>query len=319
MASTSAMPPGRPKLDEVTCPEHPDATMIEDYRAGDMVCSMCGKVVVERCIDVSSEWRSFADSGEDKSRVGEVENHLLTGSGLGTVAERTSHLSHNDQFDYSRQTMVRAQNTADRTLTAGYREITTMADRINLQETIITRAKTCYKQLIESGKYRGKNRIAVAASCIHIACRQEGVPRSFKETVAISNVDKTELGRTYKKVLKALESSVEIIKSGDFMARFCGSLELPHSVRKASEHIANKAVELNIVAGRSPVSVAAAAIYLASHASDFPKSKEQIAAISGAAEVTIKQSYKMLLPHVKILFPENTNNVTWNLNDLPSQ
>ena len=45
MASTSSagLPGGsgmgggggvRPKLDEVNCPEHPDAHMIEDYRAG---------------------------------------------------------------------------------------------------------------------------------------------------------------------------------------------------------------------------------------------------------------------------------------------
>ncbi|XP_075241075.1 transcription initiation factor IIB-like isoform X2 [Convolutriloba macropyga] len=284
-----------------------------------MVCSMCGKVVVERCIDVSSEWRSFADSGEDKSRVGEAENHLLTGSGLGTVAERTSHLSHQDTFDYSRQTMVRSQNSADRTLSIGYKEISSMADRIHLQHSIVQRAQLCYKQLVESGKYRSKNRQAVAASCVLIACRQEGVPRSFKEIVAISNVDKTELGRTFKKVLKALESSVEIIKSGDFMARFCGNLDLPHSVRKCSEHIANKAVELNIVAGRSPVSVAAAAIYLASQASEFKKTKEEIASISGVAEVTIKQSYKMMLPHVSQLFPENTSGTSWDLKSLPQQ
>jgi len=314
-------------LDEVNCPDHPDAQMIEDYRAGDMICSMCGKVVVERCIDVSSEWRSFADSGEDKSRVGEAENHLLTGSGLGTIAERTSHLSHNDQFDYSRQTMVRSQNSSDRTLNIGYKEISAMADRIYLQQSIVTRAQTCYKQLIESGKYRSKNRAAVAASCIHIACRQEGVPRSFKEIVAISNVEKTELGRTFKKVLKALESSVEIIKSGDFMARFCGNLELPHSVRKCSEHVANKAVELNIVAGRSPVSVAAAAIYLASQASPAPenkKTKEEIAAISGVSDATIKQTYKMLLPFVKDLFPtqsagssSGSHDIEWDLINLP--
>ena len=131
------------------------------------------------------------------------------------------------------------------------------------------------------------------------------MPRTFKEIVAISNVDKTELGRTFKKVLKALESSVEIIKSGDFMARFCGNLKLPSEVRKNSEHIANKAYEMNFVAGRSPVSVAAAAIYMASQASDTKKTKEEISSISGVAVITIQQSYKMMLPHVKILFPDN--------------
>ena len=43
---------------------------------------------------------------------------------------------------------------------------------------------------------------------------------------------------------------------------------LPSSVQKAASHIARKAVELDIVPGRSPISVAAAAIYMASQASD---------------------------------------------------
>lgn len=35
-------------------------------------------------------------------------------------------------------------------------------------------------------------------------------------------------------------------------------------VQRAATHIARKAVEMDIVAGRSPISVAAAAIYMAS-------------------------------------------------------
>ena len=65
-------------------------------------------------------------------------------------------------------------------------------------------------------------------------------------------------------ILKALETSVDLITTGDFMSRFCANLGLPNMVQKASTHIAKKAVDLDIVAGRSPISVAAAAIYMAS-------------------------------------------------------
>lgn len=54
------------------CNAHPDAPLIEDYRAGDMICSECGLVVGDRVIDVGSEWRTFSNekSGVDPSRVG---------------------------------------------------------------------------------------------------------------------------------------------------------------------------------------------------------------------------------------------------------
>lgn len=61
--------------------------MIEDYRAGDMICSECGLVVGDRVIDVGSEWRTFSNekSGVDPSRVGGPENPLLSGGDLSTM------------------------------------------------------------------------------------------------------------------------------------------------------------------------------------------------------------------------------------------
>lgn len=72
---------------KVVCYAHPDAPLIEDYRAGDMICSECGLVVGDRVIDVGSEWRTFSNekSGVDPSRVGGPENPLLSGGDLSTM------------------------------------------------------------------------------------------------------------------------------------------------------------------------------------------------------------------------------------------
>lgn len=76
---------------KVACKFHPDAVLIEDYRAGDQICSECGLVVGDRVIDVGSEWRTFSNDkgGEDKSRVGGAEqaSHLMATPSIitGTV------------------------------------------------------------------------------------------------------------------------------------------------------------------------------------------------------------------------------------------
>ena len=68
------------------CPHHPDAHLIEDYHAGDVICPECGLVVGDRIIDVGSEWRTFSNEkdSKDNSRVGAAENTLLSGSDLTT-------------------------------------------------------------------------------------------------------------------------------------------------------------------------------------------------------------------------------------------
>ena len=126
-----------------------------------------------------------------------------------------------------------------------------MADRINLPKTIIDRANNLFKMVHDGKNLKGRANDAIAAACLYIACRQEGVPRTFKEIVAVSTVSKKEIGRCFKLILKvcvaiitkdyvdvsfmdnvnieqfqAHDTSVELITTGDFMSRFCGMLAL---------------------------------------------------------------------------------------------
>lgn len=155
-------------------------------------------------------------------------------------------------------------SSSDRALINAFREINGMADRINLPKTIVDRANNLFKQVHDGKNLKGRANDAIASACLYIACRQEGVPRTFKEICAVSKISKKEIGRCFKLILKVLETSVDLIRTGDFMSRFCSNLGLPNMVQRAATHIAKKAVEIDIVPGRSPISVAAAAIYMAS-------------------------------------------------------
>ncbi|KAI5639642.1 transcription factor TFIIB repeat domain-containing protein [Phthorimaea operculella] len=261
MASTS-----RIEANKVVCYAHPDAPLIEDYRAGDMICSECGLVVGDRVIDVGSEWRTFSNekSGVDPSRVGGPENPLLSGGDLSTIIGPGRGDASFDSFGVSKYQNRRNISSTDRALINAFREINTMADRINLPKTIVDRANNLFKQVHDGKNLKGRANDAIASACLYIACRQEGVPRTFKEICAVSKISKKEIGRCFKLILKALETSVDLITTADFMSRFCSNLGLPNSVQRAATHIARKAGELDIVSGRSPISVAAAAIYMAS-------------------------------------------------------
>jgi len=291
----------------VTCPSHPDVNLIEDYRAGDLICPECGLVVGDRVVDVGSEWRTFSNekSNVDPSRVGASENPLLSGGDLTTMIGRSSSDVAFDESGQAKYQNRKHMSSSDRALVNAFREISNMSDRINLPKTIVDRANLLFKQVHDGRTLKGRSNDAIASACLYIACRQEGVPRTFKEICAVSKVSKKEIGRCFKLILKALETSVDLITTGDFMSRFCSNLGLPTSVQRAATHIARKAVELDIVPGRSPISVAAAAIYMASQASEDKKSQKEIGDIAGVADVTIRQSYKLMFPKAIELFPND--------------
>ncbi|KAL7286103.1 hypothetical protein TKK_0019617 [Trichogramma kaykai] len=289
----------------IMCYQHPDAPLIEDYRAGDQICSTCGLVVGDRVIDVGSEWRTFSNekNGLDPSRVGGPENPLLNGADLSTMIGPGTGAASFDAFGVAKYQNRRTINSGDRALLLAVREINAMADRINLPKTIIDRANNLFKQINDSKMLKGRSNDAIASACLYIACRQEGVPRTFKEICAVSKLSKKEIGRCFKLILKALATKVDLITTEDFMSRFCSNLGLPNIVQRAATNIARKAVEFDIVPGRSPISVTAAAIFMASQASDDKKSYKDIGDIAGVADVTIRQAYKLMLPHAPNLFP----------------
>ncbi len=268
---------------------------------------------------MGSEWRTFSNdkANADPSRVGAAENPLLSGGDLSTIIGKPS-----GSAGFGDDGMAKYQNrkqvsSSDRALISAFREISHMSDRINLPRTILDRTNGLFKQVHEQRSLRGRSNDAIAAACLYIACRQEGVPRTFKEICAVSRVSKKEIGRCFKLILRAIETNVSLINSGDFMSRFCSNLTLPTSVQKAATYVANKAMELDLVPGRSPISVAAAAIYMASQASNDKRSQKEIGDIAGTAEVTIRQSYKLMYPKALNLFPEDFKFAT-KVEDLPA-
>ncbi|EGT57002.1 hypothetical protein CAEBREN_14440 [Caenorhabditis brenneri] len=294
----------------VQCPVHPDVHLIEDHRAGDLVCPACGLVVGDRLVDVGTEWRSFSNerSGNDPSRVGAPENPLLSGGDLSTTIAVGFGGSDSDNSLANAQR--KSMNNTDRQMTAAMSLIREMSERIHLPRNIQENASRIFKDVLDSRALRGKNNEAQAAACLYIACRKDGVPRTFKEICAVSRVSKKEIGRCFKIIIRNLETNLEQITSADFMSRFCGNLYLPNSIQAAATRIAKRAVDMDLVAGRTPISIAAAAIYMASQASSEKRSAKEIGDVAGAAEITVRQTYKLLYPKADELFPEDFRFVT---------
>ncbi|CAH8516067.1 unnamed protein product [Schistosoma rodhaini] len=242
-----------------------------------MVCSMCGLVVADRVIDVGSEWRTFSNdaNAKDMCRVGATENFLLDGGDLSTMISGPSP-SDSRQLDEHGKPMYRNRrniSAPDRVLLSAFREISQMGEHLNLPKSISDHANLLFKQVHETKNLRGRSNDAVSTACLYMACRQEGVPRTFKEVCAVSRVSKKEIGKVFKKILKILETNVQSVTVEDFMSRFCGNLNLNIAVQRVANVVARRALNLNLVAGRSPVSVAAAAIYMAAYALGYRKEK----------------------------------------------
>ncbi|VEL12311.1 unnamed protein product [Protopolystoma xenopodis] len=135
-------------------------------------------------IDVSSEWRTFSNdtSSKDMCRVGAAENPLLDSGDLSTIIGGPSP-SDSRQFDDQGRPLYKSRrnlSAPDRALLGAFREINQMGERLNLPKSISDHANRLFKQVYETRHLRGRSNDAVSTACLYMACRQEGVPRTFK-------------------------------------------------------------------------------------------------------------------------------------------
>ena len=193
-----------------------------------------------------------------------------------------------------------------------FKYVNDIATKINLPKNITDMANGLFKAVYEGKTLRGRSNASIAAACVYIACRKEQVPKSLRVIQSVCDVKSKNIGKMYKLILKCPDTNVDVdlITIGDFMFRFCGTLSLARNIQMAATCIAKRAVDMDIVRGSSPISVAAAAMYMASQASSDKRTQKEIADIAGVADVTIRQSYKLLLTRARDLFPEGFKFVT---------
>ncbi|CAN6620073.1 transcription initiation factor IIB [Trichomonascus vanleenenianus] len=322
MSAAATEEPFHPNLNvTLMCPEcrimPPD--IVERFSEGDMVCGNCGLVLGDRIVDTRSEWRTFSndDQGnDDPSRVGDAGNPLLDSSQLDTMISLGAPGSTLGRELNRLQS--KANDRKDTALQAAFSKISQMCEAFLLPKMVQDAAKEAYKIVYDDKKLKGKSQESIMAAAIFIACRRSGVARTFKEIWALTNVPKKEIGRTFKVMEKILmgagiklshstneEYQTTQTNAEDLMRRFCSNLGLNPQVTKAAEHIARRVKEEGTLAGRSPISIAAAAIYMAVNLFSQNTTAASISEKTGVSDGTIKTSYKFLWEAREKLVPKD--------------
>ncbi|KAJ2820458.1 transcription initiation factor IIB [Coemansia erecta] len=165
---------------------------------------------------------------------------------------------------------------------------------MDLPRVIDSAARDIFKRVEAENLHRGKSIDVIIATCIFLACRQKSLPRTFKEICALTKVPRKDIGRTFKFLKEKLGAKAGPMSSDDLMTRFCENLSLLSSAQECAIMLNQMAKQRDTLAGKSPVSIAGACIYMASHLVGQPRDAKVISHVAGVSEVTIKNSYKLL-------------------------
>jgi len=289
-----------------SCPECGSTRLMRDYECAEIVCMDCGFVVAAKIADRGPEWRAFDDEQRAKrTRVGAPLTYTIHDKGLSTMIDWHDRdiygksLSPGQKAQVYRlrkwQRRIRVSDATERNLAFALSEITKIANNLSLPKNILETASVIYRKAVKERLIRGRSIQGVTAAAIYLACRKCGLARTLEEIAQASSVNKKEVGRSYRFLIKELDYSIPPVKPSQYITKFSNQLTMQGKVEEIAHKILSAAKELKLTSGRGPTGIAAAASYIASVLTGERKTQREIAEIAQVTEVTIRNRYKELV------------------------
>ncbi len=287
------------------CPECA-GRLVSDAEHAETVCEDCGLVVEEGEIDRGPEWRAFdAAEKDEKSRVGAPTTNMMHDQGLSTnIGWQDKDAYGRSLSSRQRQKMqrlrtwnerFRTRDSKERNLKQALGEIDRMASALGLPENVRETASVIYRRALEEDLLPGRSIEGVATASLYASARQAGTPRSLDEISAVSRVEKDEVARTYRYVIRELGLEVKPADPESYVPRFASDLELSDETERRARSLLSTAKDRGIHSGKSPVGLAAAAVYAAALLTNEKVTQNDVSEVASISEVTIRNRYHELL------------------------
>lgn len=287
------------------CPEC-GGRLETDTAHGETTCVDCGLVVKDDKLDRGPEWRAF-DSAErqKKSRVGSPETNLMHDKGLSTTIGWQNRDGYGNSLSArKRQQMERlrtwnqrfqVKDARERNLKHALGEIERMGSALGLPKSVRETTSVIYRRALEDDLLPGRSIESVTAASIYAAARQAGIPRSLDEVANVSRVEKKVIMRAYRYVKRELNLIIPPADPTDYVPRFASDLDVPEVVEEQARELLQLAIDEGYTSGKSPVGLAASALYASSLLTDKNVTQRAVSDVADISKVTIRNRYKELI------------------------
>lgn len=302
----------KPVIERVTeCPECGGTQLAQDYDRGELICEECGLVIDDQYIDQGPEWRAFDMQQENKrARAGPAMTQMMHDKGLSTKIDESNRDSQGRSLSNSKKAQMyrlrkwqrrsRISGARESTLVSALSEIRRLASTMGLPNHVKERSAAIYREAVEKNLIRGRSLKIVATAVLYTACRELDIPRTLDEFAEITDFDRKEIGRTYRFLKWELNMKLKPTKPQNYLQKFCNELNLGGDTKKMAEQILNRAEEAELLSGKGPTGLAAAAIYIAGIKTEDRRTQIEIAEVADVTEVTVRNRYKELAEKLDI-------------------
>ncbi len=291
-------------MEEETCTACGSNNSIVDYRHGEVLCKDCGLILNDKVFDFGPEWRAFdEDQMNKRARTGGPIKYAKQNIGLTTEIDRYDRDIKGSAIPTERKAQLyrlrkwqrrsRMGTSVDRNLSIALPELDRMCAHLNVSDNIKEECARWYRKCVNQGIVRGRSIESVIAAIIYLVSRNHHLPKTLDELREVSGVKKKDIGRSYRTICRRLNLRMPVITAADYVPRLASQLKVSGKTEAKAIEMLEKARKKGIIAGKVPISIAAAALFLAGRMTN-DKSTQKIISFSDIPESAIKNRYEEL-------------------------
>lgn len=289
---------------EEACSACGGTNSVVDYRHGEVLCNDCGLILNDKVFDFGPEWRAFdEDQMNKRARTGGPIKYAKQNIGLTTEIDRYDRDIKGSAIPTERKAQLyrlrkwqrrsRMGTSVDRNLSIALPELDRMCAHLNVSDNIKEECARWYRKCVNKGIVRGRSIESVIAAIIYLVSRNHHLPKTLNELMEVSGVKKKDIGRSYRTICRRLELRMPVITAADYVPRLASQLKVSGNTEAKAIEMLEKARRGGIIAGKVPISIAAAAIFLAGRMTN-DKNTQKIVGFSDIPESAIKNRYEEL-------------------------
>lgn len=168
-------------------------------------------------------------------------------------------------------------------------EVQRVVQSLGLNQALGERAFKIYLKEFDAKSVRTRSLAAVATACVCMACRQMDVARPPNEIVAKkADVDEKKF-RHYYRMLLSTEEARSVPSPANYVSAVAAKASLQGTTERMAIEILNRVKGDARLVGKRPISLAAAALYLASVKSGDRTTQLRLAYAAGVTPITIRK------------------------------
>ncbi len=289
------------------CKEH---VLIHDEENGEVVCAKCSCVVQERVEDEGPEWRSL-DTSANRSRTGDGSYLSKHDMGLATVIGQANKDVTGKPLSASMRSTIerlrmwdsrsQAHNAGDRHLRRAFSELLALKEKLGLSDVIVEKTAYVYRKAHEKKLIRGRPISAFICAALYAACRGSETPRTIKDIQKASAVKSKQINKCYRQLIEGLDMKMPVVDPVQCVSSVANKVGVSEKTKRLAVSIFLDYEKTGNASGKSPMAVAATAVYLAALQNNENFTQREVARAANITEVTIRNRTNSIRKTVKTL------------------